>query len=182
MYTGFRYQQINSDFIEIYKIPVQRSTKIIKFHERLPQKTTLGDNWSAEIIDRLPVFLHIFIFCQFLYSKKGNSKLNFWIMANTSRLLLMFVLIFAFSEVHGNCWQTWSRCSGWSSLATGHLWLSCNNCCQCMGKSGGSCVEVASTCWMSSTAYQCQCHGTRVGDSPSFCDGLANSAFSCDTA
>ena len=29
--------------------------KIIKFHERLPQKTTHGDNWPAAITGRLPV-------------------------------------------------------------------------------------------------------------------------------
>jgi hypothetical protein len=33
-----------------------------------------------------------------------------------------------------SCWATWSRCSSWSSIATGILWLRCDICCKCMGR------------------------------------------------
>ena len=58
----------------------------------------------------------------------------------------------------GDCFETWSRCSRWSSWGTGYLWADCNTRCQQLGKRGGQCVLSPSTCWMSNQAYQCQCY------------------------
>uniref|UniRef100_A0A194AKM8 Putative mytimacin-5 n=1 Tax=Pinctada fucata TaxID=50426 RepID=A0A194AKM8_PINFU len=86
------------------------------------------------------------------------------------------------SKTASRCFDVWSRCSGWSSAATGYLWLSCNKCCQCKGKSGGRCVSVAARgCPLSKNAYQCQCNGSSLrGGKPGFCGGKANYLFSCD--
>nr|AHG59340.1 Mytimacin-5 [Mytilus galloprovincialis] len=95
--------------------------------------------------------------------------------------LCLLVFVFEMKQTKGGCWATWSRCSGWSSIATGHLWLDCNTCCKCKGKSGGSCHEVHSDCFLSDTAMQCQCHhGALHGSRPSACSSMSNLDFSCD--
>ena len=58
--------------------------------------------------------------------------------------------------VLGDCYEEWSRCSGWSSAATGLLWKSCQNRCVELGHRTGTCVLVDSRC-LSDKAYQCQC-------------------------
>merc|ERR1711874_25068 len=57
-----------------------------------------------------------------------------------------------------DCYEVWSRCSGWSSFLTGYAWLTCDDRCKELGKSGGNCVPVPSNCPLSSDAFQCQCH------------------------
>ncbi|KAH3782994.1 hypothetical protein DPMN_160920 [Dreissena polymorpha] len=56
------------------------------------------------------------------------------------------------------CYETWSRCSSWSSGLTGILWLSCPDRCKEQGHHGGSCVLVQASCSITGTAYQCQCY------------------------
>ncbi|KAK3612040.1 hypothetical protein CHS0354_021721 [Potamilus streckersoni] len=68
-----------------------------------------------------------------------------------------------------DCWDTWSRCSRWSSPATGILWLSCADRCKCKGNATGTCREVPSKCPLTSKAWQCQCSGKLSGRKPSWC-------------
>ncbi|KAL3852595.1 hypothetical protein ACJMK2_016214 [Sinanodonta woodiana] len=68
-----------------------------------------------------------------------------------------------------DCWNTWSRCTGWSSWATGYLWLSCEDRCKCQGHAYGTCRIVTSKCPLTHEAWQCQCSGTRYGSRPSWC-------------
>ena len=50
------------------------------------------------------------------------------------------------------CWDTWSRCSRWSNGATGYLWQSCPQRCQCKGYAGGNCRETSNNgCWNGKT-------------------------------
>jgi len=71
------------------------------------------------------------------------------------------------------CYETWSRCSRWSSSGTGRLWRNCNaHCVTCKGyPSGGTCVLVASKCWLTKHAWQCRCNGCRTSGfkKPSIC-------------
>merc|ERR1711913_193211 len=53
-----------------------------------------------------------------------------------------------------DCYEVWSRCSGWSSFLTGYAWLTCDDRCKELGKSGGNCVPVPSNCPLSSDALQ----------------------------
>ena len=79
-----------------------------------------------------------------------------------------------------SCWATWSRCSNWSSIATGVVWLGCDTCCKCKGKAGGSCVSKPSTCLLSSKTYQCVCYSHHLsGRRPSACDGFSNVDDGC---
>ncbi|XP_059164875.1 hydramacin-1-like [Physella acuta] len=58
-----------------------------------------------------------------------------------------------------DCYETWSRCSRWSSFLTGILWKSCDDRCKKdFKKRGGRCVKVPSKCPTSKKAYQCQCY------------------------
>ena len=80
-----------------------------------------------------------------------------------SAIFKVFAIVFALfiTESHatfvGDCYETWSRCSEWSSGGTGWLWSSCDDRCKELGFSGGSCVLVAARCSIDGTAYQCQC-------------------------
>ncbi|CAF3648802.1 unnamed protein product [Rotaria socialis] len=61
------------------------------------------------------------------------------------------------------CWKSWSRCTEWSSGATGYLWQSCNERCKCKGYLGGNCRPVPNYCPVlpkGSTINQCKCYGT----------------------
>uniref|UniRef100_A0A914PWU7 Uncharacterized protein n=1 Tax=Panagrolaimus davidi TaxID=227884 RepID=A0A914PWU7_9BILA len=80
--------------------------------------------------------------------------------------IALFGLTFLADESNANpisdCWNQWSRCTKWSSDGTGVLWQECGNHCKSMGYAeGGSCVDVTSECFLSETAYQCQCRGTK---------------------
>eukprot|EP00727_Mastigamoeba_balamuthi_P005068 m51a1_g1456 hypothetical protein (94) ;mRNA; f:197973-198254 len=71
-----------------------------------------------------------------------------------------------------DCYETWSRCSGWSSAATGILWQDCNTHCQgCFNAASGTCTLVGTTkCnGKSIEAYQCHCQGTWSGDGKPWC-------------
>ncbi|KAL3852593.1 hypothetical protein ACJMK2_016212 [Sinanodonta woodiana] len=68
-----------------------------------------------------------------------------------------------------DCWNTWSRCTKWSSGATGILWQSCEDRCKCQGYATGTCKTVSSNCPLTNEAWQCQCSGTRSGSKPSWC-------------
>ena len=67
------------------------------------------------------------------------------------------------------CWETWSRCTRWSSPATGILWQSCNDRCKCLGRGGGNCVEVNARCSTTGKAYRCQCYGSYGGKTKWWC-------------
>lgn len=113
---------------------------------------------------------------------KGASKM-FSNSKTFSLLLLGGCMLYLVHTSAGSCWETWSRCSRWSSAATGYLWLSCDNCCKCKGKASGSCKLVSgSRCWLtgSSRVYRCICKGTRSGRKPGICSDLSNAAFSCE--
>ncbi|GFO37945.1 macin [Plakobranchus ocellatus] len=87
-------------------------------------------------------------------------------MAFSSKLCLMAMVLVAVAVISpdqveagwGDCYETWSRCSRWSSPATGYLWLSCNDRCRELGRSGGNCRPAPSSCPLSRKAYQCQCY------------------------
>ncbi|GFO37943.1 macin [Plakobranchus ocellatus] len=83
-----------------------------------------------------------------------SSKLCFVAM------VLVAVGVISFDQAEagvGDCYETWSRCSRWSSWGTGRLWLSCNDRCKELGRNGGSCRLTPSSCPLSNKAYQCQC-------------------------
>ncbi|KAK3762271.1 hypothetical protein RRG08_005536 [Elysia crispata] len=87
-------------------------------------------------------------------------------MSSSSKLILFAVVlvVMAMTSVEkaeagwSDCFETWSRCSRWSSPLTGTLWQSCNDRCIELGRRGGSCRQVPSRCPLSSRAYQCQCN------------------------
>nr|AHG59339.1 Mytimacin-6 [Mytilus galloprovincialis] len=57
----------------------------------------------------------------------------------------------------GGCWATWSRCTRWSSWATGWLWKTCNDRCKELGYRSGRCVLRPSDCPLANKAYRCEC-------------------------
>nr|AGM14601.1 hydramacin [Ruditapes philippinarum] len=65
------------------------------------------------------------------------------------------------------CFETWSRCSGWSSGGTGWLWKSCQDRCEELGYSTGTCESADSNCRFVDKAYQCRCYGKTSGGSGS---------------
>ncbi|KAH9502865.1 hypothetical protein Btru_074669 [Bulinus truncatus] len=76
-------------------------------------------------------------------------------------ILLSTGLLSTPAESHwiGDCWDTWSRCSQWSSFATGILWHSCDERCKQLKRSGGNCVLSPTNCpIVSNKTYQCQCY------------------------
>nr|QHI06026.1 mytimacin-6 [Haliotis diversicolor] len=76
--------------------------------------------------------------------------------------VVLLASLMVLPQVEAGCWETWSRCSGWSSSLTGILWKSCNDRCKELGKSGGKCVlRDASDCWMTDKAYQCVCNNRK---------------------
>ncbi|XP_046549197.1 neuromacin-like protein isoform X2 [Haliotis rubra] len=73
--------------------------------------------------------------------------------------IVVLASLMVLPQTEAGCWETWSRCSGWSSWGTGTLWKSCNDRCKELGKSGGKCVlKDASDCWITDKAYQCVCN------------------------
>ncbi|BFZ18852.1 hypothetical protein BsWGS_21891 [Bradybaena similaris] len=60
-------------------------------------------------------------------------------------------------NVFQNCYDTWSRCSEWSSAGTGILWKTCDGICKEKGKSGGHCEIRPSTCPVTDKANTCVC-------------------------
>eukprot|EP00727_Mastigamoeba_balamuthi_P005168 m51a1_g1465 hypothetical protein (95) ;mRNA; r:232884-233168 len=71
-----------------------------------------------------------------------------------------------------DCYDTWSRCSGWSSPATGILWQNCNTHCQgCFNAAHGKCNLVGTTTCMGVNipSFQCQCFGTWSGSDKPAC-------------
>jgi hypothetical protein len=74
-------------------------------------------------------------------------------------VVFLFLAAFAIDGINGGCYDTWSRCSKWSSFLTGKLWADCAKRCKELGKSGGNCVEVNSTCFfIKGKVLQCQCY------------------------
>ncbi|CAL1541438.1 unnamed protein product [Lymnaea stagnalis] len=57
----------------------------------------------------------------------------------------------------GDCWDTWSRCSSWSSFLTGKAWSSCQERCRQLGYRSGNCVLSSSNCPIARKAQQCKC-------------------------
>uniref|UniRef100_A0A914URR2 Uncharacterized protein n=1 Tax=Plectus sambesii TaxID=2011161 RepID=A0A914URR2_9BILA len=87
---------------------------------------------------------------------KTTKKVIMTRVAIPLAFLLLFVIAMTpepASAGWGDCYETWSRCSQWSSPATGVLWQSCKD--HCGGC--GDCVLVPSKCPISDKAYQCQC-------------------------
>ncbi|XP_068672123.1 neuromacin-like protein [Montipora foliosa] len=76
-------------------------------------------------------------------------------------LMLVFAVLDLESEARqnfiGRCWETWSRCTRWSSFATGILWQTCEERCKSLGYGRGDCVKVPSICPFTEKAWQCQC-------------------------
>nr|WDS38436.1 theromacin-like antimicrobial peptide [Apocyclops royi] len=88
------------------------------------------------------------------------------------KFLLLAVIVFAAVEANvvNDCWETWSRCSRWSSGLTGILWQSCPQRCQCLGWSSGRCELKPSRCPLSRKAWACTCTGSRTtGRKPRWC-------------
>ncbi len=77
--------------------------------------------------------------------------------------MFLLITLFFFTTSAWDCYDTWSRCTGWSSPATGTLWQSCEEHCQgCYNKAGGECIITGTTTCMGVKieAYQCQCSRT----------------------
>lgn len=67
-----------------------------------------------------------------------------------------------------DCYEAWSRCTGWSSGATGYLWKTCAGRCQlCKGRANGECKKVNGKC---GARQQCQCSGGSVPKSTNWID------------
>ncbi|CAF1468500.1 unnamed protein product [Adineta steineri] len=87
-------------------------------------------------------------------------------------LVLSMVVLLSGTSNAWDCYETWSRCTGWSSPATGILWQSCASYCQgCSNAATGSCVQVGSTTCNGKAvqAYQCQCSGKWTGSNKPMC-------------
>ncbi|XP_048251606.1 neuromacin-like protein [Haliotis rufescens] len=81
-------------------------------------------------------------------------------MATMFLTVVVLAALMVLPEGEGNCYRTWSRCSGWSSSMTGYLWRSCNDRCKDLGHAGGSCVlRDAPECSLTDQAYRCVCRG-----------------------
>lgn len=80
---------------------------------------------------------------------------------------IIFICILLCTQVSpshsATCYETWSRCTQWSSFLTGIAWQTCSGYCdRCRGySSGGTCVKVRASCSSTGYAYQCQCVGSR---------------------
>nr|ALJ03313.1 macin [Ruditapes philippinarum]APY18887.1 macin [Ruditapes philippinarum] len=72
-------------------------------------------------------------------------------------LMISFIIPRGEAFVLSTCFETWSRCSTWSSFATGYLWKSCEDRCKGLGHNSGTCVLKPAECSTSGKAYQCQC-------------------------
>ncbi|KAH9502872.1 Hydramacin-1 [Bulinus truncatus] len=96
-------------------------------------------------------------------------------------ILLSAGLLVTPAESHwiGDCWETWSRCSQWSSGATGILWLSCNGRCIQLGRAGGNCNLVKSKCPIAPEPYQCQCYRRNLGSTNQFLARISSSTTTC---
>ncbi len=87
-------------------------------------------------------------------------------------LALLLVVLFAGTSEAWDCYETWSRCTGWSSPATGILWQNCRSYCQgCKNAATGSCTLVGRTTCNGKPvdSYQCQCSGTWIGSNKPVC-------------
>ncbi|CAF3302743.1 unnamed protein product [Rotaria socialis] len=110
------------------------------------------------------------------YNPFGNHKYS-----DKSRLLmkalwfflaLLLIILYPGTSNAWDCYETWSRCTGWSSPATGILWQSCPSYCQgCKNAATGYCVQVGTTTCngKSVTAFQCQCSGRWTGSNKPSC-------------
>nr|QAU32334.1 theromacin [Perinereis linea] len=93
----------------------------------------------------------------------------------TSAVMMLLVMSFipqneaGLFRTFGKCWDTWSRCTRFTSVFTGSVWNTCQKRCQCLGHATGSCVLRRSECPLTSQAYRCECSGTRTGPRPSGC-------------
>lgn len=79
-----------------------------------------------------------------------------------------------------DCYRTWSRCSRWSDIATGWLWVTCDECCKCKGQATGQCqMNYSDTCASDNKAYYCDCYGTLNGKKPKVCSSFSNFVDRC---
>eukprot|EP00727_Mastigamoeba_balamuthi_P005301 m51a1_g1477 hypothetical protein (95) ;mRNA; r:270954-271238 len=89
-----------------------------------------------------------------------------------SAVVVVAVVLLLSSANAWDCWEAWSRCTGWSAPATGILWQDCNTHCQgCFNAAGGTCrISGQTTCMgFHIDAYQCQCYGRWSGDDQPDC-------------
>nr|AVW85485.1 mytimacin 6 [Haliotis discus hannai] len=116
---------------------------------------------DVHVAPRIKVLKPINMYKSHRFQLSSMPSLQFDIAFNSTMFLAIVVLaaVMVLPQVEGGCWETWSRCTGWSSWGTGRLWKSCNDRCKELGKSGGRCVlKDASDCWMTKKSYQCVCN------------------------
>ncbi|CAG0894136.1 unnamed protein product [Darwinula stevensoni] len=98
----------------------------------------------------------------FLYQHKPSQKEK--TMASPGKTFLLVVLLTAatmMEKAECGCFDDLSRCTGWTTAASGVLWQSCHDHCRSQGRNGGECVQVDNTCWFlpaSVKVRQCQCN------------------------
>ncbi|CAF4466151.1 unnamed protein product, partial [Rotaria magnacalcarata] len=103
---------------------------------------------------------------------KYSDKSRIIMKALWFSLALLLIILYLGTSNAWDCYETWSRCTGWSSPATGILWQGCPSYCQgCRNAATGSCVQVGTTTCMgkSVTAFQCQCSGRWTGSNKPTC-------------
>ena len=89
----------------------------------------------------------------------NKEKLNYY---NPEMIRIIVSIIALINIVNagwvGNCWRTWSRCTGATQFLSGYAWQTCSQYCKCKGYNSGNCRLHKSNCF-GLDAYQCQCSG-----------------------
>ena len=87
------------------------------------------------------------------------SKLTgvFLLVATTS----FFMVTILPEATAAKCFDTYSRCSSWSSTFTGWIWEGCDPYCKCTGYVYGECEKKSSPCIFGKKAWTCVCHGSK---------------------
>lgn len=133
---------------------------------------------NIHVLNIIIIYLFMNRWFTYISDAEQPSKMN--IVRVISITVLVFLIPTCFAA---NCYDTWSKCSGWSSFLTNILWLDCDRCCKCKGKSSGSCVERTAPECFNIKAYQCICAtSSRSGPQPDYCSSFTNtwsSAVAC---
>ncbi|KIH43895.1 hypothetical protein ANCDUO_26092 [Ancylostoma duodenale] len=70
-------------------------------------------------------------------------------------LVIALLLLCSVALSECNCYENWSRCTPYTEVWADILWKNCSEYCRkCIGKAGGSCVQVHNK--ECSGGYQCQ--------------------------
>jgi hypothetical protein len=87
--------------------------------------------------------------------------MEYSLMESKMKKIFLTLLFLLNLKLDGTCYSDWSRCSEWSQVFTGYLWLSCNDRCQELGHRWGQCETRVNSCWFlprDEMVYACICY------------------------